>query len=65
MLDWGNSRIPEADRVTGFKDVKIKTGVFFFKLMGTIEPRSIDWENVKPGIHLIQSFFRRYIRGNW
>ena len=64
-MDWGNSRIPEADRVAGFKDVKIKTGVFFFKLMGTIEPRSIDWENVKLGILNLFTFLRRYIRGNW
>lgn len=49
LLEWGNSRVPEGDKVASFKDPKIRKGHFFFKILASVEPRAVDWDNVQPG----------------
>lgn len=46
ILEWANARVPENDRLHSFKDPKVKTSHFFFKILGSIEPRAIDWDFV-------------------
>lgn len=46
ILEWANGRIPEENRIHSFKDPNLKNGTFFFKVLGSIEPRAIDWDFV-------------------
>lgn len=46
LLKWCNESVPDMT-IANFKDKKLADGVFLIKLVGSIEPRMIDWDLVK------------------
>lgn len=46
LIDWANGRVAEEYKVTGLKDKRLSTGLFWIDLLKSIEERIIDWELV-------------------
>jgi len=48
VLEWANSRI--TTKFASFKDPVLKTSKPLFEILASIEPRSLDKDNVKEGL---------------
>ncbi|CAK7349072.1 unnamed protein product [Dovyalis caffra] len=52
ILKWANRKVKKAGRTSqmeSFKDKKLSNGIFFLELLGSVEPRVVNWSVVTKG----------------
>jgi len=48
IIDWANSKLKKDDRFNNFQDSKLNDGVIVAKVVDSIKPGIVNWDNVNP-----------------
>lgn len=46
IIDWANSKLKKDDRFTSFQDPKLNDGIIIAKIVDSIKPGIVNWDNV-------------------
>lgn len=46
IIDWANSKLKKDDKISSFQDTKLNDGVIIAKVVESIKPGIVNWDNV-------------------